>query len=148
MATVVLAVSMGAIFMSIPAGASGSSSVTCTKLKITASTATVSKCSPTSGTWSSTQKKDYKTLSGSVAGLATGGSLNWAAGGGTVVVSAPTLTTNPAACPSKDTSIVATGTVTGGLSPTPTQVGDVFSVTLCENSKSKITLAKGTTIDF
>ncbi len=100
-------------------------SVTCAKLAVKNGTATASKCSPTSGSWSKTQKKEFKTLSGSVNSLAGGGSLTWAPGSGvqgtgTVTISPPVVTSPAGVCPTKDTAIQADGTITGQVDP----VGD------------------------
>jgi len=124
--------------------ASATSSLTCAKLKGTATgTVEISKCSVIKA-----DKKTFKDLNGSSIQLATGGTLTWASSGETVIVSEPVLTTPPTGtCKSKDSAFTATGTVTGGTS-TITNVNDTFSATVCEATNGKISLAKGTVADF
>lgn len=138
-------VSLTALATATPAWAAGSS-VTCAKFTVSSSgTVAAKSCSPTSGTWNKTQKKEWKELSGSTSALSNGGTLTWT-NGGTITISKPTLTPGTKCTPSTKltTDEVATGTVTttsGGNQPA--NAGDAFSAEVCLYSNGKIKQATG-----
>ena len=88
-------------------------------------TGTPVMCSKLSGKISTTIKvtgasckakppKAYKTLTGTSSALAAGGTLNWNAAGGSLTITAPTLTTGPGTCPKGWTEQTADGTIMSG----------------------------------
>ncbi|MGD0393269.1 MAG: hypothetical protein ABSC41_11565 [Acidimicrobiales bacterium] len=130
-------VTLLAVGNATPAGAAAKSSVTCTALTgTTTGTVTVSKCTPASST--------NKTVTGTSAKLATGGSLVWAPSKQTTIVSKPKLKVGGTGCAKGSTEEVATGSVTGGTSKY-TKKGDVFSASVCLTGK-KVTIVKGSKV--
>ncbi len=135
--TVAVPTSIAAVALAPSAGAS--SGTTCAKLSgsITGPI-TFKKCTFTSG-----KDKTNKSLVGSAAKLAGGGTLTWSPSGQTTIVGSPSFSSpGQGACKAKYTEYIAHGTVTGGTS-THTQSGDSFSSTVCVKG-SKIELLKGT----
>ncbi len=140
-----LAVPVGIATVALAPSAGATVSLTCAKLKGTESgSVAASKCSVVP----KADKKAYKTLSGTSAQLATGGTLTWN-GGATVIVSAPTLSSPSGGCKAgKQTEELATGTVLGGTSVL-THAGDTFRAEVCLTTKNgKVALVKGTTIEL
>lgn len=141
-ALAMMAVPVGITAVTLAPAANAGSSISCAKLSGTITgTVTIKKCSP--------KNKSYKSVSGLATQLASGGTLTWAPGGQTTVVSEPS-TTSPGqgACKPKNTEYISTGTVIGGTSAY-THVGDTFhSETCVSNKNGKIALLKGTTLSF
>lgn len=143
LATVAVPTSIAVVTLA-PAASAGVS-LTCAKLSGSESgSVTTKKCSVTKA-----DKKTYKELTApNATALEAGGTLKWSSSGTTTVISKPTLTNAPAgACPSKDSGIIATGTVTGGTSAV-THSGDTFRAEVCISSKGKLKNAKGTVVDL
>lgn len=144
-AATTLAVPVGIATVTLAPAANAGVSLTCAKLSGTETgSVTVKKCSVPKA-----DKKLFKSLTAANAtALATGGTLTWSSSGDHVTVGAPTLTSGPAgACPSKDTTDTATGTVTIG-DGVVTHSGDTFKTTVCIASNGKIKNAKGTVIEL
>lgn len=123
-----------------PAGAAGSSSVTCAKLsgKDTGNV-TITKCTPKS--------KTNKKATASALQLAGGsGTATWSPSGQTTTVTDTFTAASPNNCPTGQTEYTISGSVTGGTS-TYTHTGDTVSADVCLNSKTgAVTLLKGTTL--
>ena len=144
-AVTTVAVPVGIATVTLAPAASAHVSLTCAKLSGSESgSVTVKKCAV-----SKADKKLYKSLTAANAtALATGGTLTWESSGKHVTVGAPTLSSGPAgACPSKDTTETATGTVVSG-DGVVTHNGDTFKTTVCITSSGKIKNAKGTVIEL
>ncbi len=147
-AVLAVPVSVLGVVLSSPAGATPGA-VTCGKLSGTSSNITIKKCSP--------KNKADKKLSGNGAALASGGSLTWSPSGGTITISAPTLTgTTPvwgtckvnAKTEPEVTEFIATGSVVSDTSGYAAP-GGAFSASVCLNAKTgKLSLAPGTTANF
>ncbi len=144
-AVTTVAVPVGVATVVLAPASNAAVSLTCAKLKGSESgSVSVSKCAVPKA-----DKKTFKTLSAQNAtALATGGTLTWSSSGAHVTISAPHLTSGPAgACPSKDTTETATGTVAVG-DGVVTHNGDTFKTTVCITSKGKIKNAKGTVVEL
>jgi hypothetical protein len=121
--------------MAPSAGAAKTKTIKCTKLKGTETSGKVQASGCNGNTGTKSKKIAFATLIG-------GGAIKWA-NGKTTTIGAPTLSTG-SLCPSPDTDVLASGTVTADTTGSAKPIPGVFSAEVCVDSSGNITLAPGT----